>query len=72
MSSYTNVLDADVALELARRFVRAAAVIVKHGTPCGVALGDTPGEAYLRALAADPKAPSAERSVLIGRWMARR
>ena len=31
-----------------------AAVIVKHGNPCGVALGETIDEAYAQALAADP------------------
>ena len=54
-SSFTNVLDADTAFELARQFEGPAAVIVKHGAPCGVALKDTLEEAYLQALATDPQ-----------------
>lgn len=53
--SYTNILDADVAFALACRFGRPAAAVVKHGAPCGVALGDSLAEAYERALAADPQ-----------------
>jgi phosphoribosylaminoimidazolecarboxamide formyltransferase/IMP cyclohydrolase len=53
--SYTNVLDADAALDLALRFERPAAVIVKHAAPCGVAVAGSPAEAYGRALAADPQ-----------------
>lgn len=52
--SYTNLLDANVAFELACRFADPAAVIVKHAAPCGVAVADTVAEAYERALAADP------------------
>jgi phosphoribosylaminoimidazolecarboxamide formyltransferase / IMP cyclohydrolase len=39
---------------LVSRFDKAAAVIVKHANPCGVALGDNVVEAYTRAHAADP------------------
>jgi phosphoribosylaminoimidazolecarboxamide formyltransferase/IMP cyclohydrolase len=55
--SYNNILDADGALDAARDFAAlapAAAVIVKHGNPCGIALGDTPAEAWRAALACDP------------------
>ena len=31
--------------------------ILKHNTPCGVGLGETPGEAYARAFATDPESP---------------
>ena len=54
--SYNNINDADAALEMIREFggsEQAACVIVKHANPCGVALGATPREAYLKALACD-------------------
>src|SRR5690606_5451657 len=55
--SYINLLDADAAFELVAEFDPArapACVIVKHANPCGVAIGLTYKEAYLRALACDP------------------
>lgn len=52
--SYNNLLDADAALELVREFEQPACVIVKHTNPCGVALGASITEAFLRAYEADP------------------
>jgi phosphoribosylaminoimidazolecarboxamide formyltransferase/IMP cyclohydrolase len=55
--SYNNLNDADAAYELAAEFdpAKAAAVaIIKHANPCGVALGTTLKEAYVKALACDP------------------
>ena len=55
--SYNNILDAEGALEMVRDFADlapAAAVIVKHSNPCGIAIGNTPAEAYARARATDP------------------
>lgn len=55
--SYNNILDAEGALEMVRDFAdlaRAAAVVVKHSNPCGIALGETALEAYDRARATDP------------------
>ncbi|MGQ9658445.1 MAG: bifunctional phosphoribosylaminoimidazolecarboxamide formyltransferase/IMP cyclohydrolase [Fimbriimonadales bacterium] len=52
--SYNNLLDADAALELVREFSEPACAIIKHTNPCGVALGDSLTEAFLRALEADP------------------
>ena len=52
--SYLNVLDTEAAWQLVNRFDAPAAVIVKHANPCGVALGTTAHEAYVRAYAADP------------------
>ena len=52
--SYNNVGDADAAWDCVRAFDDACCVIVKHANPCGVALGDTPLDAYNRALATDP------------------
>jgi phosphoribosylaminoimidazolecarboxamide formyltransferase/IMP cyclohydrolase len=55
--SYNNINDTDAAYELAAEFdpaESAAAAIVKHANPCGVALGGTLIEAYEKALACDP------------------
>ena len=51
--SYNNLLDARAAWDCARQFGDPAAVIVKHGNPCGVACADDPAEAHRLALAAD-------------------
>jgi phosphoribosylaminoimidazolecarboxamide formyltransferase/IMP cyclohydrolase len=55
--SYNNILDAEGALEMIRDFADlapAAAVIVKHSNPCGIAIGATLREAYDRARDTDP------------------
>ncbi|MFN3689585.1 MAG: bifunctional phosphoribosylaminoimidazolecarboxamide formyltransferase/IMP cyclohydrolase [Fimbriimonadales bacterium] len=52
--SYNNLLDADAALELVREFEQPACAIIKHTNPCGVALGESVTEAFLRAWEADP------------------
>lgn len=52
--SYNNLLDLHSVLALALEFTDPVAVIAKHNNPCGVAVGDTPAQAYLRALACDP------------------
>ncbi len=52
--SYNNYLDANAALELAKEFEDIAVAIIKHNNPCGVALGDEPVEAYVRARETDP------------------
>jgi phosphoribosylaminoimidazolecarboxamide formyltransferase/IMP cyclohydrolase len=53
--SFNNVADTDAALECVKSFTEApACVIVKHANPCGVALGETPLEAYERAFKTDP------------------
>ncbi len=52
--SYNNLLDLDAALALALEFPeRPAAVIIKHNTPCGVALSDVLETAYRTARAID-------------------
>lgn len=55
--SYNNHLDLDAAWECASSFPSGACccVIVKHGSPCGVAAGKTPGESFGRAREADPE-----------------
>ncbi len=57
--SYLNLFDAEAAWRLAHELlelegVGAAAVIVKHANPCGVAVGDELAAVYDRAFAADP------------------
>jgi phosphoribosylaminoimidazolecarboxamide formyltransferase/IMP cyclohydrolase len=52
--SYTNILDTDAAWRAASSFEQPAVVIVKHLSPCGIAVGDTIAEAFPRALASDP------------------
>lgn len=52
--SYNNIADTDSALECVKEFDAPACVIMKHANPCGVALGQTPLEAYNRAFKTDP------------------
>jgi phosphoribosylaminoimidazolecarboxamide formyltransferase/IMP cyclohydrolase len=53
--SYNNILDVDCALRACALFQsECACVIIKHTTPCGLATGETPLEAYEKALACDP------------------
>lgn len=55
--SFNNINDTDAAFECVAEFDpqhHAAAVIVKHANPCGVAIGDTLADAYRRALRCDP------------------
>lgn len=52
--SYNNYNDAEAALALAAEFQLPAAVAVKHAVPCGVGLGSTAAQAFLRAREADP------------------
>lgn len=51
--SYNNTLDLDAALELVREFTCPAATIIKHTNPCGLGLGDTAAEAYIKAYEGD-------------------
>ena len=51
--SFNNWLDVHAAYDLASALPENAAVIVKHNNPCGVALGDTPAQAYEKAFACD-------------------
>jgi phosphoribosylaminoimidazolecarboxamide formyltransferase/IMP cyclohydrolase len=52
--SYNNIADADAAWECCRTFDVPACVIVKHANPCGVAVAQSPLEAYRRAFLTDP------------------
>ena len=52
--SYNNLLDLEAALACVKEFDQTACVIIKHNTPCGVSLGETPAEAFALARACDP------------------
>lgn len=52
--SYNNFLDANSALELIKEYDETTVAIIKHNNPCGVALGETPVEAYVKARETDP------------------
>src|SRR5437867_1029299 len=51
--SYTNLLDLDAAMRIVLEFSEPAAAVIKHTNPCGVAIGETPAAAYVRARDAD-------------------
>jgi len=51
--SFNNIGDADAAWEAVKTFDAPACVIVKHANPCGVAVADTPLNAYRLAFATD-------------------
>ena len=54
--SYHNINDANGALDVLKEFgdEKPCAVAVKHANPCGVGVGETIHEAYLRAYESDP------------------
>ncbi len=53
--SFNNLLDLEGALITAEPFEgQIACAIIKHTTPCGLATGASPLEAYRKALACDP------------------
>ncbi|MBI4521130.1 MAG: bifunctional phosphoribosylaminoimidazolecarboxamide formyltransferase/IMP cyclohydrolase, partial [Gemmatimonadetes bacterium] len=55
--SYNNILDIDGALLALSAFAfcpQPVVAILKHTTPCGLAMADTVAEAYRRALHTDP------------------
>jgi len=51
--SYTNLLDLDAAARVVIEFEEPAAAVIKHTNPCGVAIGESIAEAYVRAREAD-------------------
>jgi len=52
--SYNNIADTDAALECVKCFDEPACVIVKHANPCGVAIAESPKQAYELAFQTDP------------------
>ncbi len=54
--SFNNIMDIESAsLAVSPWPDRPACAVIKHTTPCGIAIGQTAEEAYRRALATDPK-----------------
>jgi phosphoribosylaminoimidazolecarboxamide formyltransferase/IMP cyclohydrolase len=51
--SFNNLLDLNAALEVVSEFMEPAACIIKHTTPCGVAVALDIKEAFLNALDCD-------------------
>ena len=52
--SFNNLLDVDAAVAAVAAWPdRIACAVIKHTTPCGIALGRSPAQAYERALATD-------------------
>ncbi|MFZ1946499.1 MAG: bifunctional phosphoribosylaminoimidazolecarboxamide formyltransferase/IMP cyclohydrolase [bacterium] len=52
--SYNNILDIDCCVEALIEFRNTAAVVVKHGGPCGMAEGDVGATVLERAYQCDP------------------
>ena len=53
--SYNNLVDVDAAVALMAEFTdKPAFAILKHTNACGVAVADSPKQAYLNALSCDP------------------
>lgn len=53
--SATNFTDIAAGLESVRKFNEPAAVVIKHNSPSGIALGNSISQALQRAVAADPE-----------------
>ncbi|MGL4772986.1 MAG: bifunctional phosphoribosylaminoimidazolecarboxamide formyltransferase/IMP cyclohydrolase [Clostridium sp.] len=52
--SYNNFKDMDIAWKCANEFDEPSCCALKHNTPCGVAVGENPYEAYMKAYEVDP------------------
>jgi len=52
--SFNNLLDADAAARVVWQFKDPACVIVKHNSPCGIAIGASVKEAFTKAHECDP------------------
>ena len=52
--SFNNIRDMDVAWKIVNEFKDLVCCGLKHSTPCGVARGSNPMEAYTRAYECDP------------------
>jgi phosphoribosylaminoimidazolecarboxamide formyltransferase/IMP cyclohydrolase len=53
--SATNVTDIDAGIKAVKLFREPASVVIKHNSPCGIALGTTAKAALMRSLASDPE-----------------
>src|SRR2546430_6074653 len=52
--SYNNYVDADAAWRSAHDFAEPCVAVIKHATPCGIAVGADVAEAHRKAHACDP------------------
>jgi len=52
--SFNNINDANAALETLKEFDEPAVVALKHANPCGVGVGSSIYEAYIKAYEGDP------------------
>ncbi len=52
--SYNNLLDLDAAWRAVQAFEEPAVVVVKHLSPCGLAVGESVAQALPHAIASDP------------------
>ncbi len=53
--SYNNILDMDSAMMAASMWTkRPACAVIKHTSPCGIAIGSSAAEAFTKAHATDP------------------
>lgn len=51
--SYNNFKDMDIAWKVVNEFKETVCCAVKHNTPCGVALGNSTKDAYIKAYSCD-------------------
>lgn len=51
--SYNNIKDMDIAWKVACEFEETVCCALKHNSPCGVATGESPADAYTRAYNCD-------------------
>ena len=52
--SYNNIKDLDIAYKVVSEFEEITCCALKHNTPCGVAIGENPYQAYKKAHDCDP------------------
>ena len=55
--SFNNFFDLDATLSVIRSFDEPCCCILKHATPCGIAISDSIVEAYKNAYLGDPVSP---------------
>ena len=53
--SYNNILDLEASIQVVRNFKEKAGVVVKHNSPCGVALAEDVKSLTPKLLEADPE-----------------
>ena len=51
--SYNNLVDIEAAVQLIAEFKETTVAILKHNNACGIAIGESVSDAYLKALLAD-------------------